>query len=148
MLDSSEDDVEIFKIYSNMDDRMSQIGQILSKPKSRKIYALLIECQLSAKEIGKIIDNQENPRLPNLIFHLNKMVDAGLLISFKKLQRKGGHELRYYKAVSIILIVPENQLKKAKKSKTLKNVIKIVFKITDSSVISTFGNEKDCVVEK
>ena len=117
------------KIYSNDDEKMQQVGQILSSPKSRKIYGILITRQLNAKEIGKIIDNDENPRLPNLIFHLDKMVDAGLLTIKKKMQRKRGHVLKYYKATPFILIVPPFHLEKATTSKILINTFKTVFKL-------------------
>ena len=123
-------DIDKFlKIFSNDDEKLQKVGQILSAPKSRKIYGLLINQQLNAKEIGKIIDKEENPRLPNLIFHLDKMVDVGLIEVEKRMQRKNGHVLKYYKAVPLILIVPPENLEKAKNSKTLKNVFRTVFKL-------------------
>jgi len=127
MKDISLDD-NCLKIFSNDDEKMQKVGQILSSPKSRKIYGVLIDNELNAKEVGKIIDNDENPRLPNLIFHLDKMVDAGLLNVEKKMQRKRGHVLKYYKAVPFILIVPPEHIEKAQSSKTLKNTFKTVFK--------------------
>lgn len=123
------------KIYSNDDEKMQKIGQILSAPKSRKIYGILIDNCLNAKEVAKIIDNTENPRLPNVIFHLEKMVDAGLLTVKIKLQRKHGHKLKYYRAVPFLLIVPSHQLEKATKSKTLQNMFKNVFKISIIPII-------------
>ena len=131
MDDHNENNIENFiKIYSNDDEKMQKIGQILSAPKSRKIYGILIDKSLNAKEVAKIIDNTENPRLPNVIFHLEKMVDAGLLTVKIKLQRKHGHKLKYYRAVPFLLIVPANQLEKVTKSKTLQNIFKNVFKIS------------------
>ena len=137
MDDSVGNNIENFiKIYSNDDEKMQKIGQILTAPKSRKIYRILINQSLNAKEIGKLIDNTENPRLPNVIFHLEKMVDAGLLTVKIKLQRKHGHKLKYYKAVPFLLIVPSNQLEKAVKSKTLQNMFKSIFKISIVPVVS------------
>ena len=127
MDDISLDD-NCLKIFSNDDEKMQKVGQILSSPKSRKIYGFLIDRELNAKEVGKLVDNDDNPRLPNLIFHLDKMVDAGLLTMEKKMQRKRGHVLKYYKAVPFILIVPPQHIEKAKSSKTLKNTFKTVFK--------------------
>jgi hypothetical protein len=117
------------KIYSNNDEKIKLIGQILTAPKSRKIYEILINKSLNAKEIGKLIDNTENPRLPNLIFHLEKMVKAELLTVVIKLQRKNGHKLKYYSAIPIIMIVPSQYLEKAITSKTLKNVLINIFKL-------------------
>lgn len=137
MDDHVENNIENFiKIYSNDDEKMQKIGQILSAPKSRKIYGLLIDKSLNAKEVAKIIDNTENPRLPNVIFHLEKMVDAGLLTVKIKLQRKHGHKLKYYRAIPFLLIVPANQLEKATKSKTLQNIFKNVFKISILPIVS------------
>lgn len=120
---------ENVKIFGLTDERMQEIGQILRTPKSRQILQILSTQELNAKEIGKIIDNDDNPRLPNLHHHLNKMMSVGLITSRKKLQRKNGHILNYYKAASYIVIVPEEQYEKATKSKTLKNAFKSVFKI-------------------
>jgi len=81
-------DIDIVKIYSNDDEKMQKLGHILGTPKSRKIYGILIDKELNAKEIGKLIDNEDNPRLPNLIYHLDKMVDIGLLTVEQRIQRK------------------------------------------------------------
>jgi len=121
-------DDNCLKIFSNNDEKIKQVGQILTSNKSRKIYAILIDTQLNAKEVGKLVDNHDNPRLPNLIFLLNKMVDVGLLIVEKKMQRKRGHLLKYYKAVPFILIVPPQHVEKAKSSKSIKNIFNTVFK--------------------
>lgn len=130
MSDENNDDFdEHVKIFGLTDKKMQEIGQILRTPKSRQILQILSTQELNAKEIGKIIDNDDNPRLPNLHHHLNKMMNVGLITSRKKLQRKNGHVLNYYKAASYILIVPDEQYEKATKSKTLKNTFKSVFKI-------------------
>jgi len=130
MSDENNDEIdEQVKIFGLTDKRMQEIGQILRTPKSRQILQILSTQELNAKEIGKIIDNDDNPRLPNLHHHLNKMMNVGLIKSRKKLQRKNGHVLNYYKAASYIVIVPDNQYEKATKSKTLKNAFKNVFKI-------------------
>lgn len=116
------------KIYANNDERMRQLGNILSTAKSRKIYQLLIENELNAKEIGKLLEQDENPRLPNLIYHLDKMVKVGLLTVKKRQQRKHGHVLKYYKAVSIIIILTPDQLEKVSNSKAFFNTLQKVFK--------------------
>jgi len=113
------------KIYSNDDERIQLLGQILRTSTSRKIYQLLIENQLNAKEIGKVLYKIDNPRLPNIIHHLHKMVEIGLITSEKKLQRKKGHTLTYYKAIPMILIVPKYHLDKVKSNNTLKSILKI-----------------------
>jgi len=116
------------KIYANTDPRMKEVGQTLKTPKSRRIYQILMDKQLHTKEIGMILDNEENPRLPNLTHHLKKMTKIGLLTSTIKM--KNGHPLTYYKAVKYLLIVPEKDIAVAQKSKTLKTAMRKVFKIS------------------
>jgi len=116
------------KIFAITDARMKEIGQILKTPKSRKIYQILMDNELHTKEIGMILENHENPRLPNLTHHLKKMTKVGMLTSTIKM--KNGHPLTYYKAVNYVLIVPEKDIKAAQKSKTLKTAMRKVFKIS------------------
>ena len=79
MVDSFDEKIPILKIYSNIDEQMTMLGQIFTVPKSRKIYSILIDQELTIKEIGEIIDGTKNPRLPNLFYHLRKMVRIGLI---------------------------------------------------------------------
>ena len=131
----------IIRIYSNDDEKMQKLGHVLGSSKSRRIYEILIDKQLNAKEVGKLVDNEDNPRLPNLIYHLDKMTEIGLLTIEKKLQRKHGHVLKYYRAVPFVLIVPKDYVEKAQKSKTLRSTLQNVFKfgvipiVTVSSIL-------------
>lgn len=105
---------------------MLELGQVIKTFKSKKMFELLAEKELHAKEIGKILDNDDNPRLPNLHHHLNKMVEIGILSSVTR--AKNGHQLQYYRATcEMILIVPQKYFDKAIKSKTLRNTFEIVF---------------------
>jgi len=127
-------DENFVKIYANTDTRMKELGQILKTPKSRRIYQILLDQELHTKEIGIIIDKQPNPRLPNLTHHLKKMTKIGLLTSSSKI--KNGHLLTYYKAIPMIMIVPEKHIEKAQTSKTLKNSLKKIFKIGMVGVVT------------
>ena len=115
-------------IFAITDARMKELGQIFKTPKSRKIYQILMDKQLHTKEIGMILENHENPRLPNLTHHLKKMTKIGMLTSTIKM--KNGHPLTYYKSVNYVLIVPEKDIAVAQKSKTLKTAMRKVFKIS------------------
>ena len=115
-------------IFAITDARMKELGQILKTPKSRKIYQILMDKQLHTKEIGMILENHENPRLPNLTHHLKKMTKIGMLTSTIKM--KNGHPLTYYKSVNYVIIVPEKDIAVAQKSKTLKTAMRKVFKIS------------------
>lgn len=144
---------DVVKIYSNDDMILKKIGQILSSEKSRKIYGVLIDTELNAKEVAKLIDNEENPRLPNIIFHLEKMVKAGMLEVKTKQQRRNGHYLKYYKAVPAVLVVPPKYVEKAKNSKTLYKMFEQIFKISvigGSIMIAEFGFffDKNIIISK
>ncbi len=105
---------------------MLELGQVIKTFKSKKMFELLAEKELHAKEIGKILDEDDNPRLPNLHHHLNKMVEIGILSSTTR--EKNGHQLQYYRSTcEMILIVPQKYFDKAIKSKTLLNAFEIVF---------------------
>lgn len=93
--------------------------------------------ELHTKEIGVILTEEENPRLPNLTHHLKKMTKIGLLTSTTKM--KNGHALTYYKAVKYLIIVPEQDIAVALKSKRLKNTLRKVFKIS-AIMIPTIGS--------
>ena len=126
---------EFLKIYTNNDDRMQKLGQVLTVPKSRKIYSILIEHQLNAKEIAKLVENIDNPRLPIIKYHLEKMVDAGLVVVEIKQQRKNGHYLKYYKAIPNVLIVPPKFFVEISTNKTLHNTFKHIFKIVSLGIV-------------
>ena len=119
---------EIIKIYSNTDEQLNKLGQILTAPYSRKIYSTLIVHELTATDLGKIVGETEDPKLSNLLFHLNKMVEIGLIKTVKKNNKPKGKQLLHYKAVPLILIVPEIFYEKAINSKTLKNLFIKIFK--------------------
>lgn len=118
---------KILKIFSFDDKYMLELGQVIKTFKSKKMFELLAEKELHAKEIGKILDEDDNPRLPNLHHHLNKMVEIGILSSI--VREKNGHNLQYYSSTcEMILIVPQKYFVKAIKSKTLMNAFDTVFK--------------------
>ena len=119
---------EILKIYSNTDEQLNKLGQILTTPYSRKIYSTLIMNELTATDLGKIVEETEEPKLPNLLFHLNKMIEIGLIKTLRKNTKPKGKQLLHYTAVPLILIVPENFYEKAINSKTLKNLFVKIFK--------------------
>lgn len=127
--------IDLLKIYTNNDKKIQKIGQVLTVPKSRKIYRILIEQQLNAKEIAKLVDNNDNPRLPIIKYHLEKMVDAELIVVEIKQQRKNGHYLKYYKAIPNILIVPPKFFTEISTNKTLHKTFQHIFKFISLGII-------------
>lgn len=133
-MDDESHNIENLKTYSNNDELLRQLGTILSTPKSRRIYSLLIEKEMYAREIAKVIENKQNPHLPGIKFHLIKMVEAGLVKVETKLQRKNGKHLKYYRAIPFILIAPSQYVEEIKKNKTIHNIFKNIFDNTSTGL--------------
>lgn len=118
---------KLLRVYASDEKQVKKIGQILASDKSREIYVILIEKELNAKEIGKLIYNVDSPPLSNLVFLLSKMVESGLVTRQRRRQRITGHKLSFYKAVPVILIVPPEYIEKISKSKSLKKTLERIF---------------------
>ena len=86
--------------------KMHEIGTILSTDKGRQIYSLLINKELHAREIAKILEPIKNPHIPGVKYHLEKMVECGLVSYHIKLKTKKGRYLKYYRAIPVIIITP------------------------------------------
>lgn len=120
------------KIYSNNGNHMNKVGKTLSSEMSRKIYGILIEKELNAKEVAKIVADGETLHLSNVVSILHQMVKAGLVTREKKMKKinpknKTGYPLMFYKGVPFILIMPPAYVKKISKNKTLQNVFQNIF---------------------
>jgi len=120
------------KIYSNNGNDMNKVGNTLSSEMSRKIYGILIEKELNAKEFAKIVSDGESLHLSNVVSILHQMEKAGLVTSEKKLKKinpknKTGYPLIFYKGVPFILIMPPAYVKKIAKNQTLQNIFQNTF---------------------
>jgi len=123
---------DLLNIYPNNGKHMNKVGQTLTSKMSRKIYGILIEKELTAKEIAKIVSTGESLRLPNIVSILNKMKKAGLVTRTKKLrkinrEKEPEHPLNFYKAIPFILIIPPIYVKKISKSKILQDTLQKIF---------------------
>jgi len=114
--DNQENGLVIFSID---DENIEELGKILSIKYSLDFYSITLDTELNLKEIAKKIANDENPRLPNATHHKDRLLKVGLIKKKKKLQRKKGHILNYYKGNPFILIVPSKYKKDIEKSKEL-----------------------------
>ncbi len=113
-----DEDFIIFSLDS--DDEMNNLGKIIGTKYSReflKITQNIDNKELNLKEIAKIVEKTDNPRLPNPTHHKNRLEKLGLVIGKLKLQRKNGHTLRYYKGKKIIVITTDKIAKKMKEDK-------------------------------
>ena len=122
----------LLKIYSNNDIDMNKVGKTLASTMSRKIYGILIEKELNAKEVAKIVYDGETLHLSNVVSILHQMVKAGLITREKKLKKiphknRTGYPLSFYKGVPFILIMPPAYVKKISKNNTLQNTLQNIF---------------------
>jgi len=124
--DNTNDDLDedIIAIYSLEDPKIEELGKVLSAKYSRDLYAITLKGEFNLKEIAKQISDTENPRLPNATHHKDRLLRIGLIRFKKKLQRKKGHFLNYYKGKPFILVVPKEYAVNVKNSVELKKVFK------------------------
>ena len=116
-----------FVVFSLDDENMDDLGKIIGTKYSREFLKITQTKNLNLKEIAKIIEKTDNPRLPNPTHHKNRLEKLGLIKSKIKLQRRKGHRLKFYQGKKIIIIVPE-ELKILEQHKDeLKNTINRIF---------------------
>jgi len=115
-------------IFSLDDETIEELGKVLSTEYSREFYAITLDGEYNLKEIAKQVSEDENPRLPNATHHKDRLLRIGLITGKKKLQRKKGHFLNYYKGKPLILIVPKQYESQVKNSKELKKALKNILK--------------------
>lgn len=119
---------EYVKIYSNDSKLIPLLGSVFHNEKSRAMWLLLSNTkkEFYLKEMAIIIENNENPRLPNYEYHIGIMVEAGIVLVRIKLHNK--HKTKFYRAAPVIMLTTPQLYEKASKSKTLKNTFNKVFK--------------------
>jgi len=129
---------EFVKMYSNDSDLIKVLGSVFHNDKSRAMWLLLSNTKKEyyLKEMAVIIENDENPRLPNYEYHIAIMVKAGIVLVRDKLHNK--HKTKFYRAASLVMLASPYLYEKASKSKTLKNTLMKVFKFA-SIGIAAFG---------
>jgi len=115
-------------VFSLDDAEIDNLGKVIGTKYSREFLKITQKEELNLKEIAKIIENNDNPRLPNPTHHKNRLQKLGLILGISKLQRKKGHRLNFYKGKKIIIIVPEELAALARNSQELKDTMKRIFK--------------------
>ena len=125
---TSEEFKEFVKIYSNDSKLIPLLGSVFHNKKSRAMWLLLCNTkkEFYLKEMAAIIENNENPRLPNYEYHIGIMVEAGIVLVRIKLHNK--HKTKFYRAAQVIMLTTPQLYEKASKSKTLKTAFHKVFK--------------------
>ncbi|MEX1150828.1 MAG: ArsR family transcriptional regulator [Nitrosopumilaceae archaeon] len=115
---------EKVEIFSNDDERLQSIGEILSNTSSRGILKLLISNELTAHEIVQ----KTNLSLSLVLHHLNKMQTTGIVKISKITQTSKNQDMKHYMAKAGIMIFPPIVSEKAKTSKTLQNSLKRIMR--------------------
>jgi len=122
--DDSENIDNQVEIFSNEDERLKFIGEILSNESSRSILKLLISNELSAHEIVQ----KTNLSLSLIKHHLDKMKKAGIVEISKISQTSRNQDMKHYTAKAGIFILPNEVSQKAKTSKTFQNSLKRIMR--------------------
>jgi DNA-binding transcriptional ArsR family regulator len=116
---------EKVEIVSTDDEKIKLIGSLLSNDASRNILKLLFEQDMTANEIAQ----KTGMLLSLVIFHLQKMQEAGLVRINKIGKNSKGHDMKYYGTTKLaVIIMPSKISDKAKKSKSLFNSLSRIYK--------------------
>jgi len=121
---------EKVEVFSNDDERLQSIGEILSNASSRGILKLLIANELTAHEIVQ----KTNLSLSLVLHHLNKMQTTGIVKISKITQTSKGQDMKHYTAKAGIMILPQTVSEKAKTSKSFQNSLKRIMKFSSIGI--------------
>ena len=129
---NQNDETDKIKIYSTDDEKLKFLGKILNNDSSREILLLLIEKEMTANEIAI----QMKLSLPLVLYHINQMIQSGIVIVSKTFTNGKNQPMKYYSAKSGIVILPEKASQKAKESKSFSNSLKKVMKFAVIGIVS------------
>ena len=103
------------KIYSSNEERIKFLGDVLANDASRSIFLLLTHGELPA---GRIAD-KTGMSLALVTHHLEKMQNAGVVRVSKVSKNAKNRDMKHYRAVLAILIIPEESHGRARDSRAL-----------------------------
>ncbi len=120
------------EIVSTEDEKIKLIGGLLNNDSSRAILRLLFENEMTANEIAQKTDML----LSLVIHHLQKMQKIGIIQINKMGKNSKGHDMKYYRATKLaIIILPPSISEKAKKSKSLFNVLNRIYRFVAIGIV-------------
>ena len=139
MSDEKDDDeiMNRIQIYSNDDEKLKFLGQMLSNDTSRKILQTLLDKELTSSEISF----HTGFSLPLINHHVNTMLQSGIVTVTKTTLNTKNQPMKYYSAKLGIIILPKQASHLAKKSKSLAVTLKTIMKFTSiglAGVVSYF----------
>ena len=130
------DDIDLnekIDILSMEDQKIKQVGELLSNDASRKILKLLFKNSLTASDIAKEADLS----LPLVMYHLKKMQDANMVRVTnvgKTIESKDTK--RYTTTKFAIVIVADSVKEKVKESKSIKRGFSGLYKFASIGIVS------------
>ena len=110
-----QDGSDKVKIYSSNEKRVKFLGDVLANDASRSIFLLLAQGELPA---GRIAD-KTGMSLALVTHHLEKMQSAGVVQVSKVSKNVKNRDMKHYRAVLAILIIPEESHDRARDSRAL-----------------------------
>ena len=110
-----QDGSDKVKIYSSNEKRVKFLGDVLANDTSRSIFLLLAQGDLPA---GRIAD-KTGMSLALVTHHLEKMQNAGVVQVSKVSKNVKNRDMKHYRAVLAILIIPDESHDRARGSKAL-----------------------------
>ena len=110
-----QDGSDKVKIYSSNEKRVKFLGDVLANDASRSIFLLLAQGELPA---GRIAD-KTGMSLALVTHHLEKMQSAGVVQVSKVSKNAKNRDMKHYRAVLAILVIPEESHGKARDSRAL-----------------------------
>lgn len=118
---------EKVEILSTDDEKIKLIGSVLSNDASRNILKLLFEHEMTANEIAQ----KTGTLLSLVIFHLQKMQEAGIVTINEVRKNRKGRDMKYYGTTKFaVIILPSKLSEKAKNSKSLNNSLNKIFRFS------------------
>ncbi|MBI5698481.1 MAG: winged helix-turn-helix transcriptional regulator, partial [Thaumarchaeota archaeon] len=116
------------KIYFSDDSKIKSFGEILTSDSGRMILRILLSDVLTANQIAQ----KTGISLQLVKYHIDKMLDLGIVNVSKIEKNSKSHDMKYYVAEKFaIMILPQTELDKIKQ--------KIVDSIRDTSKITIIG---------
>ena len=113
-------------MYSSSEDRIKILGEALGNDVSRNMLLMLSKSEMTAYEIARDAELS----LSLVAHHLKKMQNAGLVRISKVSKNSKNRDMKHYRAVSIIMVVPERAYDKSKNSKILSLSLKKIMRFS------------------
>ena len=125
-----QDGSDKVKIYSSNEERVKFLGDVLANDASRSIFLLLAQGELPA---GRIAD-KTGMSLALVTHHLEKMQNAGVVRVSKVSKNAKNRDMKHYRAVLAILVIPEESHGRARDRKALALSLKRILRFSSIGI--------------